>query len=69
MSLTGQRDLTPKEVVMQKLQNAMQELTLAHSLAVQANPMAAELPIFQQIQGMAKDLQPLMVAMHKLRGL
>ena len=51
------------------LNAAAKELGSAYNLAIKANPMAADLPVFQAIQKMQKDVGTLMQQVSKVRGL
>jgi len=55
--------------IIDHLNAAAKELGAAYNLATKANPMAADLPVFQAIQKMQKDVGTLMQQVSKVRGL
>lgn len=58
-----------QQEVIQKLNVAAKELLAAHSLATKANPMAQDLPVFQRLMEMQRELGTLMQGISKVRGL
>jgi hypothetical protein len=60
---------SPKQQIMKKLSNVIQELAQAYNVACKTNPMASDLPVFQQMQGIGKDVNGMLIAVSKLRGL
>lgn len=58
-----------KDKVTKHLSNANQSLLEAHMVALTANPLAGDVPAFQKMQGLAKELSALMLEVNKLRGL
>lgn len=64
--------LTPmsvKDKVTKHLSDAHKSLMEAHMAAITANPLAGDVPAFQKMQGLAKELSALMLEVNKLRGL
>lgn len=58
-----------KALVTAELKNAGDALRNAWSLGVKSNPLAAELPAFQRMKEIEKELGQLMLAVTKLRGM
>lgn len=58
-----------QQEVIKKLSAASKELQEAHRLAVKKNPMAQDLPVFQRVLKMQKDLTEVMQEVSKVRGL
>ena len=60
---------TPKSEIIVDLRNAAESLRKAWTAAVKANPMASDLPAFQRLKDMEKELAKLMLDVTKVRGL
>ncbi len=58
-----------RDKVITAMSAAQQELGKAWQAAMQANPMTADVPVFQRIQGMQKELGAMMMEVSKIRGL
>ena len=61
--------MSVQQEVIQKLNVAAKELLAAHSLAAKANPMAQDLPVFQRLMELQKELGTLMQGISRVRGL
>ena len=59
----------PATQIMHHLKNAAGELLAAYQLATKTNPMAADLPVFIQVQRLQKEIGDAMQAISKVRGL
>ena len=58
-----------QQEIIKLLGGAAKEILAAHSLAVKKNPMAQDLPVFQQLQRLQKDLGTAMQEISRVRGL
>ncbi len=58
-----------KAAVLGKIKDSSQALSEAYALAMGANPLAADVPVFQKMQALAKEVSALMLEVNKLRGL
>lgn len=58
-----------KSQVTQELKNAGDALRQAWSAGVKSNPLAAELPAFQRMKELEKEIGQIMLAVTKLRGM
>lgn len=61
-------DSVQQEIV-KLINKASKDILEAHSIAVKKNPMAQDLPVFQQLLGVQKDLGNIMQGISKVRGL
>ena len=59
----------PKTEIVTHLRNAGESMQSAWATAVKANPMASDLPAFQKLKDMEKELARLMMEVTKVRGL
>lgn len=55
--------------VIKKVASASAELFAAHQLAIKKNPMAQDLPVFQRLLKVQKELGEIMQEISKVRGL
>jgi hypothetical protein len=60
---------TPRERIMNALGGAQNDLKAAYAIAVQANPMAQDVAVFQKIKNIQAQLSEVMLELNKLRGL
>lgn len=60
---------SPKTEIVTHLKNAGESLRSAWTTAVKANPMASDLPAFQRLKDMEKELARLMLDVTKVRGI
>lgn len=63
------RIVSTREEVVGKIKESYQALGDALSIATKANPLAADVPVFQKMQALAKEVSALMLEVNKLRGL
>lgn len=63
------QEAKPAVQIMHHLKNAAGELLAAYQLATKTNPMAADLPVFIQVQRLQKEIGEAMQAISKVRGL
>lgn len=61
--------VTPRQVVIVLMNDAVQALSKAFLKGTEANPMAADVAVFQRMQTMQKELSAMMVEVNKMRGL
>lgn len=59
----------PRQVIIQSLQDGVQALALAYKQGTEANPMCADVPVFQRMTAMQKELGAMMLEVNKMRGL
>ncbi len=55
--------------VMKLVQKAQSDLAQAQEVALKANPMTADVPVFRRMQEIQKELGGMMLEVSKLRGL
>lgn len=60
---------TVQDSIIQHLNRASHELMSAYQQAVNRNPMAADLPVFQQMKLKQAEITAMMQAVSKVRGL
>lgn len=65
----GSNQRTIKEQVITELGEALKSTQHAYNIAVGAQPLAADIPAFQQVQKVSRDIQDLMQQISRLRGL
>lgn len=65
----GSDQRTTKEHVINLLNDALKASQQAYNIAVSAQPLAADIPAFQNIQKLSREIQDLMQQVSKLRGL
>jgi len=58
-----------QQEVIKKVAAATKELQDAHRIAVNQNPMAQDLPVFQKLVALQKELGEVMQGISKVRGL
>lgn len=58
-----------RDRVIKKLSDALEALRLAHLIAINAHSLANDLPVFQRIQMLQKEISSVMIDVNKLRGL
>jgi hypothetical protein len=58
-----------KTSVVGHLAIASKEIQAAYKDGTDYHPMAAEIPVFQKLQGLIKELNAIMLEVNKLRGL
>jgi hypothetical protein len=58
-----------QQEIIKKISAATKELQDAHRLAVKQNPMAQDLPVFQKLVRLQKELGEAMQEISKVRGL
>lgn len=61
--------MSVQQEVIKMINGAAKEVLAAHSLAVKTNPMAENLPVFQQLLVLQKKLGDAMQEISKVRGL
>lgn len=61
--------MSVQQEVIKKINGAAKEILAAHTLAVQTNPMAESLPVFQKLVQLQKQLGEVMQEISKVRGL
>lgn len=59
----------PRDVVIRHLNNAVQEVAKAYQTGAEANPMCADVAVFQKMTAMQKELGAMMLEVNKMRGL
>lgn len=57
-----------KQSIINELANASRALQQAFKVGTELNAMAADVPAFQRMQAMVKELNALMLEVNKLRG-
>lgn len=67
--MTEQKVIPPKQQVINLVNEAASKLLEAHAVAVKHNPLAQDLPVFQQLLIKQKELGTTMQEINKLRGL
>jgi hypothetical protein len=65
----GVLKMSVRDGIITKISAAANELSNAYLDAVKANPMAADLPVFQKLQKLQKELTAVMQEVNKVRGL
>ena len=68
-AVTQEKIENVQESAVRMVREAMTSLQSAHNLLVQHNPMAADVPVVQELQKVAKNLQPTLQGIAKLRGI
>lgn len=63
------QDMPAKTKVINSLGQAIGQIKSAYEVGVTANPMAADLSVFQELLAINKKLSETMLAINKLRGL
>ncbi len=61
--------MSVQQEVIKQVNEASKNLLGAYSLATQTNPMAADLPVFQKLLELQKELGTVMQNISKVRGL
>lgn len=65
----GSNQRTIKEQVITELGEALKSTQRAYNIAVGAQPLAADIPAFQRVQQLSREIQDLMQLISRLRGL
>lgn len=58
-----------RDNIINRLSTAQLALSEAYQLGVGKNPMAADLPVFQEMQALGKEIATVMQKVSKVRGL
>lgn len=64
-----EKELKGQTAVLHHISQAQQHLQKAVAAGAASTPLVAEIPVFQQLTQMSKDLTPAMQAVAKMRGL
>lgn len=65
----GKQHYSAKAHIVQELNVAIGALANASQAAQKANPMAADVPVFQRITAMQKEIGAMMLEVNKVKGL